>query len=63
MKAKPTGNPVHDSRIGFHVVNCSPHDLQNKLCSIHDVAIGIQRFTLILQPMELVLRVKLGTES
>ena len=62
MKAKLTRNPVRDGRIGFDIVRCSPHDLEKKLRSIHDAAIGIQGFTLMFLQMGLALGVKLGTE-
>ena len=62
MKAKLTRNPVHDGRIGFDVVRCSPHDLKKKLRSIYDAAIDIQGFKLMFLPMDLALGVKFGTE-
>ena len=63
MKAKLTRNPVHDGRIGFDVISCSPNDPEKKLRSVYDVAISIQCLTLTLLPMHLVLGiVKLGAE-
>ena len=62
MKAKLTRNPVHDGHIGFGVVSRSRRDLEEKLRSIHDMAVGIQGFTLMFLPMDLALGVKLGSE-
>lgn len=44
-----TRKPVHDGPVRFHVVvGGHPHDYQKKLCGIHDLAIRVQRFTLML---------------
>ena len=44
-----TRKPVHDDPVCVHVVvDGHPHDYQKKLCGIHDLAIRVQRFTLML---------------
>ena len=49
MMTTLTRKPVHDGPVRFHaVVDGHPRDHQKKLCGIHDLAIRIQRFTLML---------------
>ena len=47
MTTKPTRKPVHNDHIRFYIVIYGPCDVKERLCSINDMAIGIQCFTLM----------------
>ena len=47
MTTKLTREPVHDDRIGFYVVSYGLCDVEKRLCSINDVAVGIEYFALM----------------
>ena len=44
MTTKLTGEPIHDDRIGFYIVIYGPCDIEERICSVNDMAVGIQRF-------------------
>ena len=43
--AKPTGEPVHDDHIRFYIVVHGLCDIEERVCSIDNIAISIQCFT------------------
>ena len=47
MTTKHTGEPVHDDRIRFYVIVYETCDVEERLCGMDDVAIGIERFAFI----------------
>ena len=47
MMTKPTREPVHDDRIGFYVVSYGLCEVEERICGIHDMAIGIECFALM----------------
>ena len=44
---KLTRNPVHDSRVGFHVVGCSLDDVKKNAGGIHEMVVSKHDFALI----------------
>ena len=47
MAIKPTKEPVHDDRIRLYIVCYGPCEVDERLCSINDMAVRIQCFALM----------------
>ena len=47
MTTKPTREPVHHDRVRFYIVSYGPSDVEERLCGIDDMAVGIECFTFV----------------